>query len=161
MSENVIETIEADEYLSVSEFADCVGCSKQAVYQALNKKLNPYVKVIDGKKAINSKALWEVYGKEIQPENQSVVKEVDQELNKELIAELRDQLAKKDQEIEKLLRMLEREQAQVAIAQSQIQQLQDKQHQETVETKEEPKEDQQEKQEEPEKRSWIRRFFGL
>lgn len=161
MSENVIETIEADEYLLVSEFADCVGCSKQAVYQALNKKLNPYVKVIDGKKAINSKALWEVYGKEIQPENQSVVKEVDQELNKELIAELRDQLAKKDQEIEKLLRMLEREQAQVAIAQSQIQQLQDKQHQETVETKEEPKEDQQEKQEEPEKRSWIRRFFGL
>lgn len=154
MSENVIETIEADEYISVSDFADRAGCSKQAVYQQLNKKLKPYVKVIDGKKTINSKALREVYGKEIQPESQSVVKEVDQELNKELIAELRDQLAKKDQEIEKLLRMLEREQAQVAIAQSQIQQIQDKQHQDTAEKKEEP-------EKEPEKKSWIRRLFGV
>lgn len=153
MTEKIVETIEVDEYISVSEFADRAGCSKQAVYQQLNKKLKPYVKVIDGKKTINSKALREVYGKEIQPESQSVVKEVDQELNKELIAELRDQLAKKDQEIEKLLRMLEREQAQVAIAQSQIQQLQelqDKQHQDTAE-----------KKEEPEKKSWIRRLFGV
>lgn len=153
MSEKIVDAIEADEYMSVAEFADRAGCSKQAVYQQLNKKLKPYVKVIDGKKTINSKALREVYGKEIQPESQSVVKEVDQELNKELIAELRDQLAKKDQEIEKLLRMLEREQAQVAIAQSQIQQLQelqDKQHQDTAE-----------KKEEPEKKSWIRRLFGV
>ncbi len=168
MSENVVETIEANEYMSVSEFATRAGCSKQAVYQQLNKRLKPYVKAIDGKKAINSKALREIYGKEIQPEKQSVVKEVDQELNKDLIAFFKSQIEKKDQqiaeknqEIEKLLRMLEREQAQVAIAQSQIQQLQDKQHQETVETKEEPKEDQQEKQEEPEKKSWIRRLFGI
>lgn len=158
MSEKIVDAIEADEYMSVAEFADRAGCSKQAVYQQLNKKLKPYVKVIDGKKTINSKALREVYGKEIQPENQSVVKEVDQGLNKELIAELRDQLVKKDQEIEKLLRMLEREQAQVAIAQSQIQQLQDKQHQETEEKKEEPETDQQVEQE---KKSWFRRFFGL
>ena len=49
MSENVVETIEANEYMSVSEFATRAGCSKQAVYQQLNKRLKPYVKAIDGK----------------------------------------------------------------------------------------------------------------
>ena len=162
MSENVIETIEADEYLLVSEFADCVGCSKQAVYQALNKKLKPYVKVIDGKKTINSKALREVYGKEIQPENQSVVKEVDQELNKELIDLLKTQIEEKDQQIKELHRLLATSQMQLTESAHKVQELEDKlddkQRQETEEKKEEPKE---EKQAESEKKSWIRRLFGV
>lgn len=150
MSEKIVDAIEADEYMSVAEFADRAGCSKQAVYQQLNKKLKPYVKVIDGKKTINSKALWEVYGKEIQPESQSVVKEVDQELNKELIDLLKTQIEEKDRQIEDLHRLLEREQVQVAIAQNKLQELEDKQRQETAE-----------KQEEPEKKSWIKRLFGV
>lgn len=150
MSEKIVDAIEADEYMSVAEFADRAGCSKQAVYQQLNKKLKPYVKVIDGKKTINSKALREVYGKEIQPENQSVVKEVDQELNKELIDLLKTQIEEKDRQIEDLHRLLEREQVQVAIAQNKLQELEDKQRQETAE-----------KQEEPEKKSWIKRLFGV
>lgn len=150
MSEKIVDAIEADEYMSVAEFADRVGCSKQAVYQQLNKKLKPYVKVIDGKKTINSKALREVYGKEIQPESQSVVKEVDQELNKELIDLLKTQIEEKDRQIEDLHRLLEREQVQVAIAQNKLQELEDKQRQETAE-----------KQEEPEKKSWIKRLFGV
>lgn len=150
MSEKIVDAIETDEYMSVAEFADCAGCSKQAVYQQLNKKLKPYVKVIDGKKTINSKALREVYGKEIQPESQSVVKEVDQELNKELIDLLKTQIEEKDRQIEDLHRLLEREQVQVAIAQNKLQELEDKQRQETAE-----------KQEEPEKKSWIKRLFGV
>lgn len=150
MSEKIVDAIEADEYMSVAEFADRAGCSKQAVYQQLNKKLKPYVKVIDGKKTINSKALREVYGKEIQPESQSVVKEVDQELNKELIDLLKTQIEEKDRQIEDLHRLLEREQVQVAIAQNKLQELEDKQRQETAE-----------KQEEPEKKSWIKRLFGV
>lgn len=150
MSEKIVDAIEADEYMSVAEFADRAGCSKQAVYQQLNKKLKPYVKVIDGKKTINSKGLREVYGKEIQPENQSVVKEVDQELNKELIDLLKTQIEEKDRQIEDLHRLLEREQVQVAIAQNKLQELEDKQRQETAE-----------KQEEPEKKSWIKRLFGV
>lgn len=150
MSEKIVDAIEADEYMSVAEFADRAGCSKQAVYQQLNKKLKLYVKVIDGKKTINSKALREVYGKEIQPESQSVVKEVDQELNKELIDLLKTQIEEKDRQIEDLHRLLEREQVQVAIAQNKLQELEDKQRQETAE-----------KQEEPEKKSWIKRLFGV
>ena len=146
MSENVIETIEANEYMSVSEFATRVGCSKQAVYQQLNKKLKPYVKVIDGKKAINSKALREVYGKEIQPENQSVVKEVDQELNKELIDLLKAQIEEKDQQIKELHRLLATSQMQLTESTHKVQELEDKLA---------------EKQEEPEKKSWIKRLFGV
>lgn len=146
MSENVIETIEADEYISVSDFADRVGCSKQAVYQQLNKRLKPYVKVIDGKKTINSKALREVYGKEIQPESQSVVKEVDQELNKELIELLKSQIEEKDQQIKGLHRLLATSQMQLTESVHKVQELEDKLA---------------EKQEELEKKSWIRRLFGV
>ena len=172
MTEKIVETIEADEYISVSDFADRAGCSKQAVYQQLNKRLKPYVKVIDGKKAINSKALREVYGKEIQPENQSVVKEVDQELNKELIYFLKSQIEKKDQQIaeqnqqiKELHRLLATSQMQLTESVHKMQELEDKlddkQHKETAEKKEELKEDQQVEQAEPEKKSWIRRLFGV
>lgn len=154
MTEKIVETIEADEYISVSDFADRAGYSKQAVYQQLNKRLKPYVKVIDGKKAINSKALREVYGKEIQPENQSVVKEVDQELNKELIDLLKTQIEEKDQQIKELHRLLATSQMQLTESAHKVQELEDKlddkQRQET-----------EEKKEESEKKSWIRRLFGV
>lgn len=154
MTEKIVESIEADEYISVSEFADRAGCSKQAVYQSLNKRLKPYVKVIDGKKSINSRALREIYGKEVQPENQSVVKEVDQELNKELIELLRSQIEEKDQQIKELHRLLATSQMQLTESAHKVQELEDKlddkQHQET-----------EEKKEEPEKKSWIRRLFGV
>lgn len=146
MTEKIVETIEADKYISVSDFADKAGCSKQAVYQSLNKRLKPYVKEIDGKKAINSKALLEVYGKEIQPENQSVVKEVDQELNKELIDLLKAQIEEKDQQIKELHRLLATSQMQLTESTHKVQELEDKLA---------------EKQEEPEKKSWIRRLFGV
>lgn len=39
-------------YYTVAEFAKKAGISKQAVYQSLEKKLNKYVKEVDGKKYI-------------------------------------------------------------------------------------------------------------
>ena len=39
-------------YYTVAEFAKKAGISKQAVYQSLDKKLNKYVKEVDGKKYI-------------------------------------------------------------------------------------------------------------
>lgn len=154
MTEKIVETIEVDEYISVSEFADRAGCSKQAVYQQLNKKLKPYVKVIDGKKTINSKALREVYGKEIQPESQSVVKEVDQELNKELIDLLKTQIEEKDQQIKELHRLLATSQMQLTESAHKVQELEDK-------LDDKQRQDTAEKKEEPEKKSWIRRLFGV
>ena len=45
------------EYISIAEFAEQAGVSKQAVYQRLNKSLKAYVKVVDGKKSIDIRAL--------------------------------------------------------------------------------------------------------
>ena len=39
-------------YYTVAEFAKKASISKQAVYQSLDKKLNKYVKEVDGKKYI-------------------------------------------------------------------------------------------------------------
>ncbi len=50
-----------NELLTVQQFADAAGISKQAVYKALNNKLKPFVQLVDGKKMIHSKALTEVY----------------------------------------------------------------------------------------------------
>lgn len=158
MSENVVETIEADEYISVADFADRVGCSKQAVYQTLNKRLKSYVTVIDGKKVINSKALQEVYGKEIQSESQTVVKEIDQQLNKELIDLLKSQIEEKDQQIKELHRLLATSQMQLTESVHRVQELEDKQRQQLQEKQEELNENQQEK---VEKKSWIKRLFGV
>ena len=41
------------EYISIADFAERAGVSKQAVYQRLNKSLKAYVKDVDGKKSIN------------------------------------------------------------------------------------------------------------
>lgn len=43
-------------YYTVAEFAKKAGISKQAVYQSLDKKLNNYVKEVDGKKYISRDA---------------------------------------------------------------------------------------------------------
>lgn len=46
-----------NEYIAVSEFAKRAGVSRQAVYKKLNNGLNSFVKVVDGKKLINTEAL--------------------------------------------------------------------------------------------------------
>lgn len=51
------------EYISIAEFAEQAGVSKQAVYQRLNKSLKAYVKAVDGKKSIDIRALEDLYGK--------------------------------------------------------------------------------------------------
>lgn len=51
-----------DEYISVSEFARRAGVTKQSVYQRIQGRLKKYVKDLNGKKVIHIKALYEVYG---------------------------------------------------------------------------------------------------
>ena len=45
------------EYLTIKEFADIAGVSKQAVYQRLTGTLKPYVNIKDGVKYLNIRAL--------------------------------------------------------------------------------------------------------
>lgn len=57
---------EQDELLTVQEFAEKAGVSVQAVYKRLNNSLNPYVKLVDGRKMLEISALHEVYGVDVE-----------------------------------------------------------------------------------------------
>lgn len=46
-----------DDYISISEFAKIAGLSRQTVYLKLDKDLHDFVKIDNGKKKINVKAL--------------------------------------------------------------------------------------------------------
>jgi len=50
-----------DEYISIKEFATRIGYTTQAVYQRIEKDLQPFTNVVKGKKCINIKA-FELFG---------------------------------------------------------------------------------------------------
>lgn len=49
--------VDHKEYLTIKEFAEMAGVSKQAVYQRLTGTLKPYVSIKDGVKYLNIRAL--------------------------------------------------------------------------------------------------------
>lgn len=128
-----------EEYISIAEFAERAGCSKQAVYQRLNKSLKKYVKVEKGKKCINIKALEDLYSKEVEQVFQGKSQGVEQGLNKEIqvlndvIQTLNEQLAVKDQQIAALHNLLDQQQHLAAMDRQKIAELEDKLAQEPEE----------------------------
>ena len=101
-----------NELLTVQQFADAAGISKQAVYKALNNKLMPYVQLFDGKKMLNNKALREVYGVEVeQPDNPSLNNQ-SQPMDA-LIAMLQKELDAKNEQISAQQRQLEAKDRQI------------------------------------------------
>lgn len=104
---------EKREYITIAEFAEKAGVSKQAIYQRLNKGLKEYFKVIDGVKMLNISALEELYGKELE---QDIEQEIEQESqansqeNQDVIKALLEQLRAKDQQIADLNERLADEQ---------------------------------------------------
>lgn len=90
------------ELLTIKEFADLAGKSPQAIYKQLNSRLKPFVQLVDNKKMLKSKALWEVFN--IDPENTSGVDKLDMRiesgLEKTLFEILRKELETKNKRIE-------------------------------------------------------------
>lgn len=76
--ERIIEEIE---YLTVAEFAQRAGVTKQAVYKRLNNRLSKYVIEEKGKKLIKSTALNDLYNDTTIEKSQPV----EQPLNNQLI----------------------------------------------------------------------------
>lgn len=102
-----------NEYLSVAEFAEKAGVSKQAIYKRLNSKnLKPYVKEINGVKRINSSAIG-VF-QPIQPTNSTVEQQVETAYNSDFLLA---QLAEKDE-------LIKRQQDTISQQNTQIQDLQ-------------------------------------
>lgn len=93
------------EWMSIKDFAEAAGRTKQAIYKQIDTRLAPYVHVKDGKKYIEKRALYEVFeienGKPGQPENNN---SFNPENNPEhpLYAILREELAAKNRQIEQL-----------------------------------------------------------
>lgn len=131
----MIEEINEQEYIGISEFAKRVNVSKQAVYQQLNKKLKAYLIVENGTKKLNTRAISEVYGK---TENQENSKEVGQDLTKALIDSLTNQLTEKDKQlnekdrqISELHKLMATTQMQLTEATYRLQELEDKSREES------------------------------
>lgn len=72
-----------EQYISIAEFAEITGTTRQAVYQRLNKSLKKYVKTVDNKKMLNTKALEDIYSvnldKECKGKCKGKCKEVDKD----------------------------------------------------------------------------------
>ena len=113
-----------NKYISVSEFAKAAGVSKQAVYSRLKSQdLNKFIKLENGKKLINTKAL-ELFNKS---SSQSSFNQVEQSLEsteREYIESLKKQIEELQRDKQELYRLLDQQQQLTAQANATIKQLQ-------------------------------------
>ena len=94
------------EYLTVAEYAEIKGISKQAVYKQLNNKLNNYVETVEGKKCLKISILEE----NIQPSSTKVeqpIQPVSTEVEQPIQPFWEAQIKEKDKTIDSLLRQIE------------------------------------------------------
>lgn len=96
-------------YISIPEFAKRAGVSKQSVYQRSQGVLKKYVKESQGQKVINIKALEEVYGIKLD-QDLTADSQVEKTVDAAVIELLKNELAAKDRQIEKLQDLLDHEQ---------------------------------------------------
>ena len=132
------------EYLTIKEFADIAGVSKQAVYQRLTGTLKPYVNIKDGVKYLNIRALELYKGddavKKLKKNNQEESNSVQVDLMVEL---LKRELDEKNKQIDELYKLLEQSQVNLSQAQYRLQLIEDQRNEEPEEKKE----------------SWWKRWF--
>lgn len=98
--------------LTIKAFAEASGRSQQTIYKQIETRLAPYVRKIEGKKYIERRALKEVFEIEV---DQSVQPENNNSFNSEnnpenpLYTILREELAAKNQQIERLQAQLDKQ----------------------------------------------------
>lgn len=66
-----------DELLTIAEFAELAGVSRQSIYKQMSTRLSKYCKLVDNRKMIEYRALAEVFGMSVeqpcQPKNDNSV----------------------------------------------------------------------------------------
>ena len=99
-----------DRYISIADFAKEAGVSKQAVYSRIKSQdLNKFIKLENGKKLINTKAL-EFFNKS---SSQSSFNQVEQGLEsteREYIESLKKQIEELQRDKQELYRLLDQQQ---------------------------------------------------
>lgn len=109
--------MENKELLTVSEFAEIVGISKQAVYKQLNNKLKPFINLVENKKYIHRKGLEVFQSTEstnhstnFQSTNQPTFNQVETDFLIKQIEEKDKTIEFQRAEIERLSKLLENQQ---------------------------------------------------
>ena len=142
-----------DRYISIADFAKEAGVSKQAVYSRMKSQdLNKFIKLENGKKLMNTKAL-ELFNKS---SSQSSFNQLEQGLEsteREYIESLKKQIEELQRDKQELYRLLDQQQQLTAQANATIKQLQ------LQAPKEEASVIQQEKQEQK-KQGFFARLFS-
>ena len=94
------------QYITVAEYAEIKGISKQAVYKQLNNKLKDYVEIVENKKCLKISVLEESiqpHSTEVEQPIQPISTEVEQPIQPFLEAQIKE----KDKTIDSLLRQIE------------------------------------------------------
>lgn len=94
------------QYITVAEYAEIKGISKQAVYKQLNNKLKDYVEIVESKKRLKISILEE----NIQPHSTKVeqpIQPISTEVEQPIQPFLEAQIKEKDKTIDSLLRQIE------------------------------------------------------
>lgn len=90
-----------NEYISIAEFAERAGVSKQAIYSRLKKSLKPYLKKLNGKKYLNIKGLEvfvSTFSIKVEQDFQSKIQGVESEI----LSILKEEIEVKNKQIEEL-----------------------------------------------------------
>lgn len=172
--------MEKNDILTIKEFAELAGVTRQTVYKQLNNRLNPYCQLVDNKKMLELRALEEVYGvsvdKPCQPKDDNSVNRVVNLDDSDEVIFLRKQVEHLQLELEKerehnrekdrqLLDALSKlADSQAALAAGQAAEKQKELADKIIEGKQlisgEGKVDQQDQGREPvKKRSWFSKLF--
>ena len=131
--------IDEIEYLTVAEFADAVGISKQAVYKQLNNQLKGRFKLVGKRKMIEKSA------------TALFLKNEDNQNFNQLNNQLNEQLKEKDAQIAQLQKLLDQEQQLTLVANKRVLEL---------ENRTRALEDHNKELEIQANKTWIQRLFG-
>ena len=151
-----------DRYISIADFAKEAGVSKQAVYSRIKSQdLNKFIKLENGKKLINTKAL-ELFNKS---SSQSSFNQVEQGLEsteREYIESLKNQIEELQRDKQELYRLLDQQQQLTAQANATIKLLQAPKEEASIIQQEQQQEqqEQQQEQQEQKKQGFFARLFS-
>lgn len=127
------------EYISIKEFAVRAGVSPQAIYKRLNQvdnQLNNYIKPVGNQRMLNIQALHDIYGIEVDNQNQPVEQPVVNFNQPDQIKMLQDQLNVKDQQLREQAEWDQKKDEQIRMLQEQLIE-QDQRHHEQLQTMQE------------------------
>lgn len=116
--------MENQHLLTISQFAEIVGTSKQAVYKRLNNSLKEFLIVVDGKKYIDRAVLTEEQKQKVEQLFNPKVEQIEQPFNPNFQPLLEKQIEEKDKQIERLFQQIEEKDKQIETLQNLLNQSQ-------------------------------------